>query len=89
MTTKPKFHELTYELQEQIVWDCDLDYDSYESSMAECVHMFMCGNGNRQNTEMVERRYESMELSDIEQRMKAELSSLEEKCKSLTDLLSK
>lgn len=40
---KPKsWKELPGPVLESILWDIDLDYDSYESSKAEAVHELMC-----------------------------------------------
>lgn len=35
------------------LWNCDLEYDSYESSMAEAIHDIECGNISIANEEIV------------------------------------
>ena len=38
-----KFDDLPGSLQESFLWDMELDYDSYESSKAETIHLIQVG----------------------------------------------
>lgn len=42
MIKPDSFLDLPACLQERFLWECDLDYCHYESSMAEAVHSIMC-----------------------------------------------
>lgn len=35
------FFNLPYDLRESLLWDIELDYDSYESSKEACIHGIM------------------------------------------------
>lgn len=42
--TKPDFSELPAKVQEDLLWDMELDYDGYDGSKANCIHDILNGN---------------------------------------------
>ena len=55
------FFDLPGALQESLLWDIDLDYDSYESSKAEKIHDIMCDNVDETNADRIANAYKWMD----------------------------
>jgi ribosomal silencing factor RsfS len=51
------FNDLPGSLQESFLWDMELDYDSYESSKAECIHMINVGADISSTNKMIIANY--------------------------------
>ncbi len=50
---KLTFNQLPSQLQERLLWEMDLDYDSYESSMAEEIHNTLNGRASLTNERII------------------------------------
>ena len=55
--TEMKFNELPCSVQESLLWDMELEYDGYESSKAECIHMILCGSDCSSTNESIIKNY--------------------------------
>lgn len=78
MKRPEKWYQLPYVLRECILWNVELDYDSYESSQAETIHDLMnCEpvpeiefNRNHKNAQNY---YNGMSDKDLEDLARAEI----------------
>ncbi len=52
-----KFNDLPEVVMEYLLWDMELDYDGYESSKAECIHMILCGSDCSSTNELIIKNY--------------------------------
>ena len=52
-----KFNDLPEVVQEYLLWDMELDYDGYESSKAETIHMILCGSDCSSTNESIIKNY--------------------------------
>ena len=84
------FFDLPGSLQESLLWDMELDYDSYESSKAEKIHEIMIYEGNisGRNRDVINTAYRFMDEEMLRRRAMAELESVNEQVKALTALIS-
>jgi len=48
-----KFNDLPQTVQNRIIWEIELDYDSYESSKAACIHDISNGQISYTNEEKI------------------------------------
>jgi hypothetical protein len=69
MKTKPPFTSLPADVQESLLWDMELNYDSYESSQAEAIHSILCGNIYDNNEMVIENYYKALSLDDLASRI--------------------
>lgn len=77
------FFDLPWALQEILLSDMDtLDYDSYESSRAECIHDISCGNVSTTNKGYINNFYQNVGLDHLQlratQAKESHLRSIEE-----------
>jgi hypothetical protein len=69
---KPKsFFDLPTLLQESLLWDMELRYDSYDSSMDVCVREIMSGNIRDGNHNVIESSFNFMSESFLVDRAKS------------------
>jgi hypothetical protein len=74
---KPKtWRECPYDVLEGILWDCDLEYDSYESSKAERIHEIQNGTIYEDNERIVNTAWSMLSEEDFRQRCKNVYESL-------------
>ena len=52
-----RFNDLPELVQEALLWDMELDYDGYESSKAETIHMILCGSDCSSTNESIIKNY--------------------------------
>ena len=84
------FFDLPGSLQESLLWDMELDYDSYESSKAEKIHEIMMYEGNigGRNRDVINTAYRFMDEEMLRRRAMAELELVNEQVKALTAIIS-
>lgn len=86
---KPKsFFDLPSRLQESLLWDMELDYDSYESSMAEAVHYMMVADCSTTNRAIVENAYKFMSEDFLKARAKGILEEVNTEKERLESFLT-
>ena len=83
--TKPtSFFDLPWALQEILLWEMDtLDYDSYESSRAECIHVISAGAVSSNNLHLIENFYKKVSVDKLQRIAK---SSKESHLRSIEEL---
>ena len=81
--------DLPGSLLERFLWDQDLDYDGYESSKAETIHMIMCDTSycNSRNEDILDTAWKYFKVEDLEQWIRGEIVSLERQVITLKALL--
>jgi hypothetical protein len=85
---KPKsWKSLPAPVLHRLLWDCDLDYCPYESSMAECVHQIECGNISELNEKMVDTAWKMMSPDSFRLRLEQERDSLKEQLRIIEEML--
>ena len=63
------FFDLPWALQEILLWEMDtLDYDSYESSHAECVKDISNGHISRNNEYVIKNFYQNVSVEHLQLR---------------------
>ena len=48
-----RFNDLPELVQEALLWDMELEYDGYESSKSETIHMILCGSDCSSTNELI------------------------------------
>ena len=78
------FFDLPWALQEILLWEMDtLDYDSYESSRAECIHEISYGSISSSNIYLIENFYKKVSVYKLQRIAK---SSKESHLRSIEEL---
>ena len=78
------FFDLPWALQEILLWEINtLDYDSCESSRAECIHDISCGNISSSNIYLIENFYKNVSVYKLQRIAK---SSKESHLRSIEEL---
>jgi len=54
---KHTFDQLPASIQERLLWDMELDYDSYESSNADTIHSILVGSTFSERNQQIVRNY--------------------------------
>ena len=52
-----KFNDLPDHAQDAMLWDMELEYDGYESSKAETIHMILCGSNCSSTNDLIIKNY--------------------------------
>lgn len=89
MIKPTSFSDLPYALQESLLWEFNLDYDSYESSKAEAVHDILCNYpyaGSR-NDKIIKSSYEQISVKRLESWARGHLSGLESQIEDLKKMI--
>ena len=86
---KPKLSDLPGSVYEEILWDVDLEYDSYESSKPDTIHSLICGNGSLSNKEKIERYYEQLTAEEVHAKMLNKFNELENQLAYLKECMFK
>lgn len=76
-----------HNILENILWDCDLEYDHYEGSKAETVHTIQCGNVYSTNDRIITEYWENLSDEDFDRRCKHEIENLERQLANLKKLI--
>ena len=80
------FFDLPWALQEILLWEMDnLDYDSYESSRAQCIHDI--GNGDITNKYIIENFYKNVSVEHLQLRAKQCKESLQRSIDELDKII--
>jgi hypothetical protein len=88
---KPKtFQDLPSCFQEQFLWNCDLDYDSYGGSMAETVHSIICNYPYEGSTNdyIIKEAYNDLSVETIESWVKSEIETSKSRIIQMENLLT-
>ena len=75
-------------LLESILWEVDLDYDPYESSMAEKVHDIICENVSDTNQRMIDAYWENLTEERFESFVRNQLEADKRSVAYLEELLA-
>lgn len=88
---KPKdWQKCPYVILDTFLWNLDLDYDSYESSLADTIHSIHCNGSDgtsRQNIEMIEERWNALTEEEFSYMCKNCINSLESQIDQLRDFI--
>lgn len=74
---------------EQFLWDCELEYDSYESSKAERVHSILNGSIYEDNQRIVDTAWKFMSEDSFRIRCENARNSLKSQLEEIQELLDK
>ena len=92
MNKPAKFSDLPYALQEQLLWDMELDYCPYESSKESAVWSIL--NAEREdyvdgtNRAIIANYYKALSVETLQVKAEAEKDSLVRQLASVVALLS-
>lgn len=87
---KPNFFDLPNAICDNLLWKMDLDYDSYDSSMSECVrNILVCEDISDRNKEIIEGYYSRVELSETQRLLAQHIESVKESLAYAKKLLEK
>lgn len=85
---KPEsWEQLPGPLLEQLLWDCDLDYNHWESSKAECIHDITNGNINDDNRRIVNTAWKFMSEDSFKLRLEQSRDVLKEQLRIVEEML--
>ena len=84
---KPKLSDLPSKLYEEMLWDIELDYDSYESSKADTIHSLICGNGSLLNKDRIARYYEQLSPEEVHAKMSSKFEELKNELEYLKECM--
>jgi hypothetical protein len=83
------FFDLPWVLQEILLWEIDnLDYDSYESSRAQCIHDISNGAVSSFNKYRIENFYKNVSVEYLQLRAKQCKESLQRTIDELDKIIS-
>jgi len=79
MTKPEKWDELPFNLQERLIYFCDLDYDPYEGSNAEATEQLLYGTygENDRNWAIVQSYFKGMSEDRLLEMLKSEIEATE------------
>lgn len=87
---KPKtWQELPYTVLESILWECDLEYDSYEGSKEETIHAIHNGSINDTNKRIVDTAWTFITEDNFRLRCQVAISLLERELADTKKLIDK
>ena len=75
-------------LLEEILWEVDLDYDPYESSMAEKVHDIICDNVSCENQRLIDHYWDHLTEERFESFVRNQLEADKRSVAYLEELLA-
>ncbi len=82
------FDDLPAALQEHFLWQMDLDYDSYESSNADCIHGILNGSVSSTNERAIANYYSALSVESILEAAKNVHESLSQQAAAHADLIA-
>lgn len=65
MKDKPTFDSLPAVIQERLLWNMELDYDSYEGSKADTIHLIMVGSTISRTNELIIKNYAALGVDTL------------------------
>jgi len=66
---KPDFNELPTNVQKDLLWDMELEYDGYEDSKPNCIHGILRGDVSSTNQLIIANYYAACSLQLIATRL--------------------
>lgn len=90
MIKPASFEQLPYSIKESFLWNCDLDFDGYESSKAEEVHNILCNypyDGST-NDLIIKSAYNMLSVESLEHMVRGHLDGLKHQVTELENLLN-
>lgn len=85
---KPKFEDLPHDIRKRLLWEMDLNYCPYESSMAEAIHYILNGN-SYSNEEVIKEYYEKITIDRLKLYLEQQLVTLKQKIEDTERWLKK
>jgi hypothetical protein len=83
------FFDLPWVLQEILLWEIDnLDYDSYESSRAECIHDISNGAVSSNNKYIIDNFYKNVSVDKLQHISASSKESLQRSIDELNKIIS-
>ena len=91
MNTKPEWNALPRVMQEELLWDMELDYDGYESSKVEEISKILSEDGyiSSINEAIIKNYYTALSLPDLIIRVQHVRDRLVRELAGVTDLLNR
>lgn len=74
---------------ERLLWDCELDYEPYESSKESTIHGILCGTISSINEKIVSTAFHIMSEEDYAHRVKVLCDYLEQSLVALRRTIDK
>ena len=85
---KPKsWRECPSVVMKGILWNCDLEYDTYESSKVEAINDIQCGNVYTDNEKIINTTWAMLTEEDFQLRCRQSLEGLETQAKEIRKFL--
>lgn len=81
------WEQLPASIRESLLWDCELEYDAYESSKAEKIHEILCGNIDGTNKQIVDTAWKFLSEDKFRIRCEMEMTALKGQLDHIIDLL--
>jgi hypothetical protein len=78
---------LPLSIQEDFLWDVDLDYCHYESSKAETIHYALLGEISEMNQRIADSAYKFMPDDSVEKMLTGRISSIKRELEAINQLL--
>jgi hypothetical protein len=83
------FFDLPWVLQEILLWEMDnLDYDSYESSRAECINYISGGDVSSNNKYIIDNFYKNVSVDKLQHISASSKESLQRSIYELDKIIS-
>jgi hypothetical protein len=83
------FFDLPWVLQEILLWEIDnLDYDSYESSRAQCIHEISAGFVSSNNKYIIDNFYKNVSVDKLQHISASSKESLQRSIDELNKIIS-
>lgn len=91
MNTKPEWNTLPRVMQEELLWDMELDYDGYESSKVEEINSILAEDGyiSSINEAIIKNYYKALSLPDLIVKVQHVRDRLVRELAGVTDLLNR
>ena len=85
---KPPLDTLPSAVYERILWDVDLDYCSYESSKAACIHDILVGSYlSGSNKDSIEYYYKNLDNERFLTMLRQELENAESSANRIREMI--
>jgi hypothetical protein len=84
------FHDLPASLREELLWDMDLDYDTYESSMADTVNILLHSTEIwGKNADIINEYWNNLSEDTFQAKVKGLIENQQQQVKALKKLVDK
>jgi hypothetical protein len=81
------WENLPLSVREQFLWDCELEYDSYDSGKAECIHEILNGVINDENQRIVDMAWKSMSPETFRLRLEQARDTVKEQLRLIEEMI--